>query len=178
MELPAAQLLAETDPVKLVSGLVVIAFWVIGALITAASKKREQADRQKVRESLESGARERGALQPTARQQPIAPPPLPQRVPPPLADEIRMRIPARMTRPQKKQKPQKVKPTAAVFAQPPAIVEAETSHRTTTDLPLPAPRAQPTIAAAPAIHQWLRPDTLRKQFIITELLQPPLSLRE
>jgi hypothetical protein len=31
--------------------------------------------------------------------------------------------------------------------------------------------------AAPAIHKWLTPATLRQQFILTELFQPPLALR-
>jgi len=32
--------------------------------------------------------------------------------------------------------------------------------------------------AAPAIRKWLRPATLRQQFILTELFQPPIALRE
>jgi hypothetical protein len=33
-------------------------------------------------------------------------------------------------------------------------------------------------ANASSIRRWLRPDSLRKQFILTELLQPSLALRE
>ena len=33
-------------------------------------------------------------------------------------------------------------------------------------------------ANATAVARWLRPDTLRQQFILTEILQPPLALRE
>jgi hypothetical protein len=33
-------------------------------------------------------------------------------------------------------------------------------------------------AGAESIHRWFQPRTLRSQFILTEILQPPLSLRE
>jgi hypothetical protein len=38
------------------------------------------------------------------------------------------------------------------------------------------PRAP--LATASTIRQWLRPQTLQSQFILTELLQPPVGLRE
>jgi hypothetical protein len=31
---------------------------------------------------------------------------------------------------------------------------------------------------AESLHGWLRPETLRQQFMLTEVLQPPLALRE
>ena len=37
----------------------------------------------------------------------------------------------------------------------------------------PAPAAR-----AAAVSKWLTADTLRSQFILTEILQPPLALRE
>jgi hypothetical protein len=41
-----------------------------------------------------------------------------------------------------------------------------------------APTATHTISAnAVAINKWLSPTTLRKQFILTEILQPPLAMR-
>jgi hypothetical protein len=33
-------------------------------------------------------------------------------------------------------------------------------------------------AGAESVHRWFRPQTLRSQFILTEILQPPLALRE
>jgi hypothetical protein len=39
------------------------------------------------------------------------------------------------------------------------------------------PVARPAIAA-PAIKRWATPATLRQQFILTEIFQPPLALRE
>jgi hypothetical protein len=38
--------------------------------------------------------------------------------------------------------------------------------------------ARPVSAGAESLHRWFRPGTLRSQFILTEILQPPLSLRE
>jgi hypothetical protein len=38
--------------------------------------------------------------------------------------------------------------------------------------------APPATASASAIRQWLRPATLRSQFILTELLRPPVGLRD
>ncbi len=41
------------------------------------------------------------------------------------------------------------------------------------------PRAPaPTTATAPALARWLTPATMRSQFILTEILQKPLALRE
>ena len=43
----------------------------------------------------------------------------------------------------------------------------------------PSARAPNTASAdATAIRRWLTPQTLRSQFILTELLHPPLALRD
>jgi hypothetical protein len=39
------------------------------------------------------------------------------------------------------------------------------------------PQAAQT-ATAPAISRWLKPSTLRQQFILTEIFQPPLAMRQ
>jgi hypothetical protein len=47
--------------------------------------------------------------------------------------------------------------------------------------PRPAAAAPPRPSAAvdaAALRRWLRPQTLRTQFILTEILQPPPALRE
>lgn len=45
--------------------------------------------------------------------------------------------------------------------------------------PLPASHAAlaPTVGAR-ALNQWLRPPILRQQFILTEILLPPVALRD
>jgi hypothetical protein len=40
-----------------------------------------------------------------------------------------------------------------------------------------APGSTPSQSAA-AIRKWLQPDTLKHQFLLSEILQPPLALRE
>jgi len=64
-------------------------------------------------------------------------------------------------------------PRPAVTQKPPEPAAA----RPTT--PAPAPRRAPRLASAtaPAVAQWMRPETLRSQFILTEVLKPPLALR-
>ena len=57
----------------------------------------------------------------------------------------------------------------AADARQAANVAAGTGHAT-------AP-AQPS-ARAQSLHHWFQPQTLRAQFILTEILQPPLALRE
>ena len=68
-----------------------------------------------------------------------------------------------------------------VYAPPPvprATQAVAEKPRVPASVPAPAPRrAATTGATAPAIHQWMRPETLRGQFILTEILKPPLALR-
>jgi hypothetical protein len=52
----------------------------------------------------------------------------------------------------------------------PKIIESEISAT--------PKRAVPPAASAASIKAWMRPTTLRRQFILTELLQPPLAMRE
>jgi len=48
---------------------------------------------------------------------------------------------------------------------------------TSTDIPTVTARTHPAINAR-ALAQWLQPHTLRQQFILTELFQPPVSMRD
>jgi hypothetical protein len=57
----------------------------------------------------------------------------------------------------------------AADARQAANLAAGTSHATAPGLPS---------ARAQSIHHWFQPQTLRAQFILTEILQPPLALRE
>jgi hypothetical protein len=54
-------------------------------------------------------------------------------------------------------------PTKAVAAQPAAP---------------PPPRPAVANVDAKVLARWLRPQTLRAQFILTEVFQPPVALRE
>ena len=60
------------------------------------------------------------------------------------------------------------------------IIEAAASVAATEigDGAAAAPAKRPPAVDAQAIRRWLTPATLRSQFILTEILQPPLALRE
>jgi hypothetical protein len=60
-----------------------------------------------------------------------------------------------------------------------AGAESPVASRTTAIIPAAAAPKRPKVSAnASAVAKWLRPDTLRQQFILTEILQPPLALRD
>jgi hypothetical protein len=44
--------------------------------------------------------------------------------------------------------------------------------------PAPPAPSMPTRVDARALHRWLTPATLRRQFMLTEVLQPPIALRD
>lgn len=56
------------------------------------------------------------------------------------------------------------------------LVVAPIAPATPQRAPAPAPAGQR--ASAPALSRWLNPATLRQQFILTEIFQPPLALRD
>jgi hypothetical protein len=68
--------------------------------------------------------------------------------------------------------PTMAKAAAALPAAPPIVARrAETP-------PVPTAGRAPSGADAAALSRWLNPKTLRSQFILTEILQPPLALRD
>lgn len=62
----------------------------------------------------------------------------------------------------------------AQLAHPPS----QHSTREITDVHQSAHAPSPTTATAPALARWLTPATMRSQFILTEILQKPIALRE
>ncbi|MGH7178789.1 MAG: hypothetical protein ACREJC_15530 [Tepidisphaeraceae bacterium] len=155
MSVSAFQLLAENEGTKFVFGLIVFVIWAISASISAMNKQREQQRRQNVREQLLHGV------------------PTPATVV--LTPGIAMRIP------NPPRKPKLAKRGAAPGPRPPvAPLEPPVPHlkRTLTETPTTAEQARPTPSAtAITVSRWLRPQTLRQQFILTEVFQPPLALR-
>ena len=104
---------------------------------------------------------------------PVRPPTVPvpaHRAPPPPQKRFPKRAPQQRAR--------------AVTTPPPLPVLEEVTAATTS--PVTASEisgARKGAAQAPATNatslaRWLRPETLRHQFILTEILQPPLALRE
>jgi hypothetical protein len=175
-------LAADDGGAKLLGLIIFGAIWAIGALANWVAKQqkaqKEAQQREQVRRSIEA---QRGSATPAARQrapqaaranQPritqtrrpvqapprLAPPPVPTRrdiaargrraAPPPLAAQRRAPAAAAPA------PVQEVQPTVVTRGKPPSA------------------------AGATAISAWLKPATLRQQFILTELLQPPLALRD
>ena len=129
---------------------------------------------------------------PTA-QHPVRPAPKPQAMRPPLPQ----RRPVIKKLPVKKKpvaQPQPAAPVRASLSE--ALSTASAATQVTTSVGAAATAAAaavavpaPSGATAPhdrpgatgkarAIHRWLSPQTLRGQFILTEVLRPPLGLRE
>jgi hypothetical protein len=184
MLLPFSILAEDSGLVKFVFFVIFAIIWGIGALASTIKKANEQA-------------RRRAALRPQA-QQPQQPPvqaAQPQRAipvrrivaPPQRQAAPRQQVARRATPPSLLQRAQvltnMVRPAAAPAPrqpQPPPLVPA----RPATNLAKPSAavaavsHTTPGGASAAAIRNWLRPVSLRKQFILTELLQPPISLRE
>jgi hypothetical protein len=166
-----------------------IVIWTLSGIASAASKKTEQERRRRMaQEMMRAGGT------------PQAPPALPpQRR---IAQGLAARYPQVLRPPQPAQrrsvKPAVRRPAPIRTVAQPAVVHhiaqpfrsldtppirpaAPTAAITTT----PARSARPLASAsashsadAPAIARWLSPRTMQQQFILTEILQPPLALRE
>ena len=193
---PTGNILADaSDPVwKVGAGIVVFILWGIAAMASAVRKQKQQ-ERLRQQQLWAEVQRETGGLReatpPFAVQIPVPPPP-----PPPLAARVPpewmmpqgvivqpppvpVPVPQRAQRRGKQSKRNRqVGPVAAAPAQ---VVQATLEAIQASRSPAPAPsinQPAPPPANAAALHRWLSARTLRSQFILTEILQPPLALRE
>jgi hypothetical protein len=92
-----------------------------------------------------------------------------------LAPNVALRVPPRVQQPRRAKGAtvQTKRPAQAAIAQPVAR-----SAPVEPPAPVTATAKKPSVKVnAPALHTWLRPGTLRQQFILTEIFQPPLALR-
>ena len=175
--------------------IVVFVLWGFGALASAMNRqKKRQAEEARRREMFERMQREARArdLAAMARQRPPAAPPLPPRPPmlptaPPLPIQtVPPQAPPLPTLPPRQQRRTKRTRPVPSWQEPlPPQTEVHTasipaSPDRAEGTAQQAPRSkQPTPAArAAAVSKWLTADTIRSQFILTEILQPPLALRE
>ena len=98
-------------------------------------------------------------------------PPKPQRATPPLNRPQVRRL--------KKQKPGGIPPAPPMApAEPTEAREHAALAPTRATSSAGREGAAASGANAAALTRWLTADTLRSQFILTEILQPPLALRE
>jgi len=168
------QILADAE-VKVLVWLVIGAIWAISQIVSKLSQKAAPT------------------IQP--RKQPGPPPrpiglantsiPLPRPLPPrpmavqqvaiPIAAANRLnaaRMPARpMPPPVPVRAPQKA-PAPAPQARPEPAPAPPTISQPV------AAYQRPTTGLARGLNRWMRPDTLRQQFLLTEILREPLALRD
>ena len=185
----------EDEAVKIVIFVIAGIIWVVSAIISAAKKQKKKQQEEAWRRKIE----EMNQQPPGEGAHPPQPPPHPPTPPP----AVRRSLPPKPVRMQKVQR--RFAPKPAMGAKPRPVVravpgppsepeEAVHSHvagdaafdfkssqsvaaRTEIGSRPPAP-PKPAIATAPSVAAWLQPATLRKQYILTEILQPPMALRE
>ena len=113
---------------------------------------------------------------------PPAPPPLPPPMPQAPPPQQRRPVPPVAAKPKPPQRRPQRQPQARrnVSAPvPPALPleEVAPAPAAYVNITQPAPRAKAQTVDAASVKRWLTPATLRHQFILTEILQPPLALR-
>jgi len=169
--------------------IILIVIWTISGIATAVAKQKEQERRRQVRMQLERATAQQSRM-------PASLPPLPQRqisegiaarfpdvlLPPDLPRPMQSPSPTRPTGPRsgklKIRSKQARQQPVAVQPMPVPREEDPVSNLVTAAPPLAAVRSPAPGALAPAISRWLKPETLRQQFILTEIFQPPLALRD
>lgn len=185
-------ILADSDVnwPKLIFGAIFLIIWAISAFVSWINKQQQEAKRRRVREELEGTAR-RTQMQMRQQMRERAIPPriaeglaqrfpdvlLPPAPPPPIPQPRR---PVPIPRPaQAPRRAIKQAPTARpVSLPPPPILLEEVSQAPLASPTLAPPRPRAKIAVdAAALSKWMNPATLRQQFMLTEILQPPLALR-
>lgn len=174
-----AYILADSNGFKLIGFVLLLIIWGIGSLVSAANKAKEQAKRRQML------LRMQGQTPPSPPQPPVQPPQTRGAQPaaqmrvasatalPPLAHIARPAA-APVNRPVHARPAAAVRPPQAA---PPAARIAMPAQPEPAPVRPAAAAPFPSRATAPAIARWLKPQTLRTQYILTEILQPPLGLR-
>ena len=170
----------QEDPtLKIIIGVLFAGIWIFTQVLAAWNERQKKKQRQQNRQ-IELPP---DVIVPPSRQQPP-----PRRVPPVSAEQAKRekRIEQRPLRQQKQRTgppprpkilqappPQQPRPPARpaqaqqVFRQPVAVESAAEETPTATKMP----------AGSLRLRTLLRPKNLRKEFILTEILQPPVSVR-
>jgi hypothetical protein len=193
----------EISP-KFIFGMIFLFIWLVSAFVSWVNKQQQQARQRRLRLEAEVAARighRPTPPPPLARQQPMPQAPAsarrpPQRIaegiaqrfpdvllppaPPPIPQQQRQRpAPPPPPRPAQQRRPAKQQPRRAVPSLPTQpLVELTPADAPYVNITQPATRTKAPTVDADAIHAWMTPATLRQQFILTELLQPPLAMRD
>jgi len=152
-----------------------VAIWALGALASWLKKAARQQDdsefrrqaRQSIQQRVQAAEQVRARLAAGIAQRfpDVLLPPNPQRRKPPPVPR-RVVAPARMPR---------VIPQARVPVPPPPVAKPVPASPIVLEEVRERMRSS---ARANQIARWLKPVTLRQQYILTELLQPPIAFRE
>ena len=170
--------------------LVAIAIWILSAIANAISKQKAMQHRQQFRQEMQQSPlppqmqrqlnpqyavrHPEMMARPRVQRTPRTPAQMPMRsvpIPPPAPV---------MQRPQQ----QRRRPQRGAATPPPIpVLEADEARQRAVRMAQPAassgkPQAPTQAVTAPAISRWLKPGILRQQFILTEIFQPPLALRD
>jgi hypothetical protein len=175
--------------VKILIGVAFFGFWIISGIISASRKKGPQ--QQQKQRSWEQILEDLAGVKPKPRQPPPPPPVRPAPPPRPLMSGAPRPRPARQ---RKKIRP---KPTPHPVWQPAPrtrTAKPQVVVKLVTAPPLPATKADISAAAigaaraaspqltghtrAKGMAQLLSPATLRNQYLLTEIFQPPVALRQ
>lgn len=174
MTIPLPILADAEDWLRLLPLAIPILLWLIVSVAEAVkgtSKKTPRRPRPPAQRRPETQP-----ARPTGRR-PVPPPrvqPPAMRVPPPPVPVPRK--PAQSRPPKRKAPPPVRRPEELEV-----ILEAVPSRMRASTSPItdqPQKSQPPATATALQLHRWLQPPTLQSQFILTEILQPPVSLRE
>lgn len=152
--------------IKFVGAIVVLIIWGISSMVSAMGKTRQNAlkKQQQNRIAMPAVPKLIPSRQMTAPRGPVALPPLAARMAAPLPPLRTLASQQRQARP--------------------AVAKTAPRPKDSTPRSAPAP-ASPPMQPSPtkaqvvpaAITNLLRPTTVRAQFILAEVLQPPLALR-
>jgi len=162
----ANYILAASDD-SLPKGLFIAIFVIIWLFSSIASSMKKSADKRKIQQEQAQlrAVRQNIQLPAIAQARPRAV--KRGRVMPPSVKQQ----PARRPPPIPKRVPQ---PVVARQEEPVTMSLADSSPALARAVQRPVART----ATAAALNRWLKPTTLRQQFMLTELFQPPVALRE
>jgi hypothetical protein len=185
---------------------IIVVIWTLSGIATAVNKKNEAERRRQLALQLQrastqqsrapSPQRRRISEGIAARFPDVLLPPARLARPAPPRVAVQAMPPKRPPAPQQRKKQQQKQQRRAAAPQqrrvaapppPPPPVPASTFAEASAPLSTAAPAVQsareraaaaPHIADAVALARWAKPATLRQQFMLTEIFQPPLALRD
>jgi hypothetical protein len=173
-----SHLLAARDETgKFIVGAIVFVVWLIGSIVSSVKKG---ADARKVQQEKQRMAATRAAMR-----LPTVPQAQPRRQQSTMPQQPRMPVSRKAAKLRPPPIPKKAPPAPPRQREPEPImmqiVDSIRDDRARTAAATSRPAttaAHPTSATAASLNRWLNPKTMRQQFILTELLQPPITMRD